>query len=132
MTTAEVATPNFSECPFPGPASYDYDLRASFRGRNEEASELAATVLGRRLTVLTSGSGDGKTSLIHAGIVPLLLYDGIEITVAEPGGQAPLAEIGKFCLDRLRINRNSARFLTQQLIRKLGNQKSLRTPEAIA
>ena len=114
------------ECPFPGPASYDYDLRTSFRGREEAASELAAMVLGRRLTVLTSGSGDGKTSLIHAGIVPLLLYDGIEVAVAEPGGQAPLAEIGKFCLDRLWLNRDDAYFLTQRLINRLGDQKSLR------
>jgi hypothetical protein len=89
------------QCPFPGIASYDLDRRDSFKGRDQEAIEFARIILGQRLTILTAGSGDGKTSLIHAGLAPLLMREGIEVAVAEPGGHAPVAEIGGRLLSRL-------------------------------
>jgi hypothetical protein len=114
-----------AECPFPGLASYDYDHRDTFRGRNAEKSALASMILGRRLTVLTAASGDGKTSLIHAGIVPLLLYERVEVAVAEPGGNAPLADIGKQCLDRLVPDRRANSALVKRLIAQVGEDKTL-------
>jgi hypothetical protein len=124
--TAAEPAPTNPECPFPGVASYDYDRRASFCGRREEAHSLASMILGRQLTVLVAGSGDGKTSLIHAGIAPMLLCDGIEVAVAEPGGDAPLAEIGKFCMGRLLPSRARSYRLVRRLIGQLDNCASLR------
>jgi hypothetical protein len=89
------------QCPFPGISSYDLDQRYAFKGREQESIELARVILSQRLTVLTAGSGDGKTSLIHAGLAPLLMREGIEVAVAEPGGQSPVALIGDRLLGRM-------------------------------
>ncbi len=107
------------ECPFPGPASYDYDGRHTFFGREEEIVTLTARLMGRELTVLTAGSGDGKTSLLHAGVVPMLYMGGIEAIVTEPGGQAPIAAIGQACLDRLAPSKAEGKALLERLIAAL-------------
>jgi hypothetical protein len=115
------------ECPFPGPASYDYDGNGLFFGRDEEISTLTSMILSSRLTVLTAGSGDGKTSLIHAGLAPLLLREGIEIAVAEPGSTAPLADVAIRALPRLSMRRSAATRLVTTLIERLDEDSSLRT-----
>jgi hypothetical protein len=108
--------PPADECPFPGPASYDYDGRRSFVGREDETVVFAQTLLGRQLTILTAGSGDGKTSLLHAGLAPMLFRDGLELSIAEPGGDAPIAAIGQLCMQRLLPPRAEGRQLIERLI----------------
>jgi hypothetical protein len=107
-------------CPFPGPASYDYEGRGSFFGREQETVALASMLLGRQLTVLTAGSGDGKTSLLHAGVIPILYEDGIEAAVTEPGGTAPIQAIGGMILDRLLPSKVKGKALLDRLIETLG------------
>jgi hypothetical protein len=61
-------------------------------------------ILSRQLTTITGGSGDGKTSLIHAGVIPLLLQQDIEVVAAEPGGVDPIAQIAELFFDRVLPN----------------------------
>lgn len=114
-----------SVCPFPGPASYDYEGRNTFFGREKEVVAFGSMLMGRQLTVLTAGSGDGKTSLIHAGLAPLLFREGVEVAVAEPGGRAPLAALGQACLLRLLQPRRAGRRIVMHLIRHLGEDSTL-------
>lgn len=58
--------------PWPGPAAYDESSHAFFRGRKQEASELLSLVRLAPLTVVYGKSGLGKTSLLQAGLYPLL------------------------------------------------------------
>lgn len=115
-----------AECPFPGPTSYNYDGQKLFFGRQNEIATLASMIMSRRLTVLTAGSGEGKTSLIHAGLTPLFLREGLEVVVVEPGWAGPLAEIAHRALPRLLIEQAPAVRLISALIAKIGGRQTLR------
>ena len=62
--------------PWPGLGSYDESARLYFNGRGEEITELARRVLDEPLTVLFGRSGLGKSSLLRAGLFPLLREKG--------------------------------------------------------
>ena len=61
--------------PFPGLRSFTEDAQAYFFGRSREAAELIRLVKRDVATVLFGRSGLGKTSLIQAGLFPLLRVD---------------------------------------------------------
>ncbi|HVT60401.1 MAG TPA: hypothetical protein VHR45_18655 [Thermoanaerobaculia bacterium] len=58
--------------PWPGPRPYREDEWQFFFGRNSEVREVYRRVVAHRLSLLSGGSGAGKTSLLRAGVVPLL------------------------------------------------------------
>lgn len=82
--TEEAVVPTVSECsrsgtlnldeqnPWPGPAAYDEASSDFFYGRTQEASELLGLIKLAALTVVYGKSGLGKTSLLQAGLYPLL------------------------------------------------------------
>jgi hypothetical protein len=60
------------ENPWPGLFSYtEYD-KEFFFGREEEIDKITQRILNERLTIVFGASGSGKTSLLHAGIIPAL------------------------------------------------------------
>ena len=58
--------------PWPGLLWFSEDNQAYFKGRDADAEDLARRVRRDALTVLSGQSGLGKTSLLHAGLFPLL------------------------------------------------------------
>jgi WD40 repeat protein len=60
------------ENPWPGLASFTEDARGFFFGREKETDELLRLVRRQTLTVLFGQSGLGKSSLLQAGVFPLL------------------------------------------------------------
>jgi WD40 repeat protein len=58
--------------PWPGLAAYDEASRDFFNGRDEEAEELFRLIRLAPLTALYGKSGLGKSSLLQAGLFPLL------------------------------------------------------------
>ena len=58
--------------PWPGLSSFTEDLRSFFFGREKETDELVRLVRRNTLTVLFGQSGLGKSSLLQAGVFPLL------------------------------------------------------------
>jgi len=58
--------------PWPGLASYTEDDKDYFAAREAECDELLERVLQHRLTVLYGLSGLGKSSLLRAGLFPIL------------------------------------------------------------
>lgn len=58
--------------PWPGPAAYDEASSKYFFGRSQEARELLRLIRLAPLTVVYGKSGLGKTSLLQAGLYPLL------------------------------------------------------------
>lgn len=75
--------------PFVGPRPFEAADRHLFFGREREAHEVASLVLANRLFILYAMSGAGKTSLINAGVLPLV-RDEIEVLpTARFLGRAP-------------------------------------------
>lgn len=60
------------ENPWPGLSTFTEETRGFFFGRDKETDELARLVRRETLTVLFGQSGLGKSSLLQAGLFPLL------------------------------------------------------------
>jgi len=60
------------ENPFPGPTPYVRADANRFFGRGDEIDELTSLVLSTSAVVLDAPSGTGKSSLINAGLIPML------------------------------------------------------------
>ncbi len=58
--------------PYPGPRSFSKDQRQFFFGRDEESDELVSIITAHSAVLLYSQSGAGKTSLLHAKLMPKL------------------------------------------------------------
>jgi len=58
--------------PYRGPFSYKEGDEDIFYGRNSEVDELISCISKNQLTILYGASGTGKTSLIHAKLLPSL------------------------------------------------------------
>ena len=61
-----------AKIPWPGPKPYEEFHWRQFLGRGEVMDHLLGRVRVAKITVLLGESGSGKTSLIRAGVVPLL------------------------------------------------------------
>jgi tetratricopeptide (TPR) repeat protein len=76
--------------PYPGPRSFSRKERAVFRGRDYESRELFSLVVAHKIVLLYSQSGAGKTSLLNAGLTPLLQEEGFQVfPVARVAGGIP-------------------------------------------
>src|SRR5262245_38091079 len=64
--------PTTSQIPWPGPKPYEEGDWELFFGRDRDVDAITQKLATEQLTVLLGASGSGKTSLIRAGLVPLL------------------------------------------------------------
>jgi WD40 repeat protein len=65
--------------PYPGPRPFEQGEQSLFFGRDREVKELLSLIIAHRVVVLYAQSGAGKTSLLNAGLAPLLIEEGFEI-----------------------------------------------------
>ncbi|WES65156.1 AfsR/SARP family transcriptional regulator [Microbacter sp. GSS18] len=72
------------ECPYRGLAAFGVEDRDLFFGRDSDASALAARCVRRAVVAVVGPSGSGKSSLVRAGLVPLLQDRGARVTVVTP------------------------------------------------
>lgn len=77
--------------PFVGPRPFTEVEEALFFGRDREIVDLRALVTAHRVVLLYAQSGAGKSSLIHAGLLPELKEQGFEaLPVARVGSHLTL------------------------------------------
>ena len=76
--------------PWPGLVAFTEELQEFFHGRAEEADDLLRRVNRKNVTVLFGQSGLGKSSLLQAGLFPLLRVEGF-LPVAIRLDHAPAA-----------------------------------------
>ena len=85
--------------PFRGLLPFEEEHAALFFGRDKEIRDVAARLEQRRLLAVTGVSGSGKSSLVKAGLIPMLragllpqLGTHLHVAVMKPGG-GPLFEL---------------------------------------
>jgi WD40 repeat protein/tetratricopeptide (TPR) repeat protein len=66
------------ETPYPGIEPYTYADRDVFFSREAESRRLSRLVVLYRGVLLYSDSGNGKSSLINAGVIPLAVQEGFQ------------------------------------------------------
>jgi tetratricopeptide (TPR) repeat protein len=66
--------------PYPGARPFEYMERDRFFGRSAEAADLADIWRSNRLVILYGQSGSGKTSLLSAGVLPLMAGGKMDVT----------------------------------------------------
>jgi hypothetical protein len=76
--------------PYVGPRPFERQDRDLFFGRDRETSELLSLVIAHHVLLLYAQSGAGKTSLVSAGLIPLLEEEGFEVLpLARVSGPIP-------------------------------------------
>lgn len=76
--------------PYPGPRPFRPDEHPLFFGRDLESRGVLDLILSYQVVVLYSQSGAGKTSLVNAGLSPVLSKEGLEgFHIARVGGELP-------------------------------------------
>ena len=82
------------ECPYRGVRAYDEEHRSAFFGREDEIAAATRYVNLNPWLFLIGASGCGKSSLVHAGLVPRLRELGFEPFAIRPGPE-PLAALDR-------------------------------------
>ncbi len=65
--------------PYVGPRPFEREEKNLFFGREREISELQSLLTAQRTLLLYAASGAGKTSLLNAGLLPLMEKEGFEV-----------------------------------------------------
>lgn len=85
--------------PFRGLLPFEEEHAALFFGRDREIRDIAARLEYRRLLAVTGVSGSGKSSLVRAGVIPMLkagliprLGTSVRVAIMKPRG-GPLSEL---------------------------------------
>ncbi len=78
--------------PYRGLRPFDEADAPTFHGRDRAVDELVDLVASRRLVTVVGSSGSGKSSVVHAGLVPRLRQGG-SVVVAMVPGEDPLGAL---------------------------------------
>jgi hypothetical protein len=79
-----------SHNPYVGPRPFEREEKNLFFGREREISELQSLLTAHRTLLLYAASGAGKSSLLNAGLLPLMEQEGFEVLpVARVRGLIP-------------------------------------------
>jgi hypothetical protein len=84
-----------SRSPYKGLESFDESDRLLFYGRDRVIREMQARASASRLLVVSGPSGTGKSSVVKAGLLPVLREEGWRILPVIRPGIHPLAELEK-------------------------------------
>ncbi|MBK7184051.1 MAG: ATP-binding protein [Bacteroidetes bacterium] len=57
-------------CPYPGLRPFNEDESIFFKGREEHIEQIVKQLEEKKFLMLTGASGDGKSSLVYAGVIP--------------------------------------------------------------
>lgn len=81
--------------PYKGLESFDEDDQLLFYGRDDAIKELRAKARDNRLVVVSGASGTGKSSVIKAGLLPVLRSEGFRILPVMRPGSHPVAKLDR-------------------------------------
>lgn len=79
-----------------GPRPFEQEDKFIFFGRDREARDLLSLVIAHNLVLVYAQSGAGKTSLLNAGLIPLLEENQFEVF--------PVARVKGTILENIKID----------------------------
>ena len=88
-----LAVPSITGNPYKGLASFNEDDSYRFYGRKEAVKTVYDKVKQQDFVVIVGNSGTGKSSLIKAGLFPLLIADGYIILPVVKAGDSPVTAL---------------------------------------
>ena len=94
----ETLDPSVVDCPFPGLQTFTEEYADLFFGRDDEIPHLVHKLENSRFLAVVGASGSGKSSLVQAGLVPIVRKDGLcqgskcTIRILKPGRE-PLKQL---------------------------------------
>ena len=96
MTASSSESPGTASIavPFVGLRPFDVGDQRWFFGRVRETAALVGGVRDHRFTAVIGASGSGKSSLVRAGVIPVLVGEGWRPVVTTPGAE-PIARLAK-------------------------------------
>lgn len=101
LARSQAPEPYDSRCPFPGLYAFTTNEKEFYFGREPLSAELAERLNQHPFLAILGVSGSGKSSLVLAGIVPLLCErePGLDLRYLKPGN-TPLATLESLLDDR--------------------------------
>ncbi|CAI3791394.1 hypothetical protein NKCBBBOE_00279 [Pseudarthrobacter sp. MM222] len=81
-------------CPYPGLAPFGIDDAERFFGRDTDIAATAERLTRDGFCVVSGPSGCGKSSLLRAGVAPMFLGRGDEVTITTPARSLPALSVG--------------------------------------
>jgi WD40 repeat protein/energy-coupling factor transporter ATP-binding protein EcfA2 len=97
-------------CPYPGLRPFNEDESIFFKGREEHIEKIISLLEKNKFLMLTGASGDGKSSLVYAGLVPnaragffKAKYNNWLVADFRPE-RAPLKNLAKSLATRLKLD----------------------------
>ncbi len=76
--------------PYPGLRPFSTRDTQIFFGRSKEIDDVVRNLMKNRFAAITGSPGSGKTSLVNAGVIPALMYNGEWIVFRTRPGVRPL------------------------------------------
>jgi hypothetical protein len=61
---------NSTICPYPGLRPFNEEESIFFKGREQQVERLVKRLEEKKFLMVNGASGDGKSSLIYAGVIP--------------------------------------------------------------
>ena len=61
---------NYNICPYPGLRPFNEEESIFFKGREQQVEQLVKRLEEKKFLMVNGASGDGKSSLIYAGVIP--------------------------------------------------------------
>ena len=123
-------------CPYPGLRPFTEQESLYFKGRDKHIKKIKTELEQKKYLMVTGASGDGKSSLIYAGLIPNIRagffkakYNSWKVAVFRPGND-PLNNLATVILHSLICTRvlnytGVARLTTVSRLQRLQNQTSV-------
>jgi WD40 repeat protein len=107
--------PDLLPCPYRGLEPFGEEHRAFYFGRAREIQRLADAVARRPVVAVAGPSGVGKSSLVMAGLVPLLRDEGVRVVECRPapGASAAVTVAAALIIDDPQAERELAEWLAK-------------------
>ncbi|MDJ0842563.1 MAG: tetratricopeptide repeat protein [Acidobacteriota bacterium] len=115
-------------CPFKGLEAFRQEDSRFFRGREAVTQRLAAHMARHRFLAVLGPSGSGKSSVVQAGLIPLLAQQGNGIVLFTPAAH-PMEELAfalsalvpeqsrtETLVDRLNQHRHVLHFIAREIV----------------
>jgi WD40 repeat protein len=110
--------------PYKGLQAFDEADKELFYGRDRVIEEMRAKAESNKLLVISGASGTGKSSVIKAGLLPVLREAGFRILPVIRPGVSPMASLENG-FKGAKLIEDSGSLQEQSFMQKLGEQKTV-------